>query len=174
MKALWSPSPQLLLPLRMTVTMSRRRWWTGSTGKQRPSGPSGPAAGAGRCHFSKHTFQNSNLELSGDHGLDGVYGVGKLGKRLGLVLARTTSQQARVHDRLAWDSTSRFHKNLMSAILNLPLGPTNIVPQQISFLFQKERSMKSDTLETASRPLAEVIWKENKMRFKLCHRSSNL
>ena len=89
--------------------MSLRRWWTGSTGKQRPSGPSGPAAGAGRCHFSKHTFQNSNLELSGDHGLDGVYGVGKLGKRLGLVLARTTSQQARVHDRLAWDSTSRFH-----------------------------------------------------------------
>ena len=59
--------------------------------------------------ISKHTFQNSNLELSGDHGLDGVYGVGQLGKRLGLVLARTTSQQARVHDRLAWDSTSRFH-----------------------------------------------------------------
>ena len=92
------------------MTMSRRRWWTGSTGKQRPSGPSGPAAVVpGRCHFSKRTFRNFNLELSGDHGLDGVYGVGQLGKRLGLVLARTTSQQARVHDRLAWDSTSRFH-----------------------------------------------------------------
>ena len=55
MKALWSPSPQLLLPLRMTVTMSRRRWWTGSTGKQRPSCPCGQAAVAGQCHFS---FQN--------------------------------------------------------------------------------------------------------------------
>ena len=91
------------------MTMSLRRWWTGSTGKQRPSGPSGPAAVPGQCHFSKHTFRNSNLELGGDHGLDGVYGVGQLGKRLGLVLARTTSQQARVHDRLPWDSTSRFH-----------------------------------------------------------------
>ena len=54
-----------------------------------------------------------------------------------------------------------FHiKILMSVILNLPLGPTNIVPQQISFLFQKERSIKSDTLESASRRLAEVIWKK--------------
>ena len=42
--------------------------------------------------------------------------------------------------------------------LGSPLGPTKIVPQQISFLFQNERSMKSETLESASSPLAEVSW----------------
>ena len=62
--------------------------------------------------ISKHIFQNSNLELSGDHGLDGVYGVGQLGKRLGLVLPRTTSQQAWVHDRLPWDLNIKIpHKD---------------------------------------------------------------
>ena len=58
----------------------------------------------------------------------------------------------------------------MSVILYLPLGPTNIVPQQISFLFQKERSMKSDTLESASRPLAEVIWKKKQDEIQILTR----
>ena len=58
--------------------------------------------------------------------------------------------------RLGGEEIFMKDSKLVSSVLVSPLGPTNIVPQQISFLFQKERSMKSETLESALSPLAEL------------------
>ena len=58
--------------------------------------------------------------------------------------------------RLGGEKSFMKDSKLVSSVAVSPLGPTNIVPQQISFLFQKERSMKSETLESALSPLAEL------------------
>ena len=65
------------------------------------------------------------LELGGDHGLDGVNGVGELGQGLGLVLPWTQTEKPGVHNRLA----GRTHENSAAA---------NLLPVQIG-MCQREQ-----------------------------------